>query len=113
MHELSVANSLAEQLLKLLKDNGGGRVVSALISIGELGCVNRDSLKFSFEIVNKDTVLETCRLEFLNVPAKLKCHSCCFVFEGMQREKCPVCDCENFFVISGKEVVLERVEIEK
>lgn len=62
MHELAIANSVIEAVRTEAARRPGARVTKVGLRIGELAGVDRESLSFCFEVLVKETDLESAVL---------------------------------------------------
>ncbi len=113
MHELSIANSLVENAAEHAAQAGAARVTAITLRIGALSCVHESALRFSFELVTKDTLLEGADLKIVEVPVAIFCEECQreVTLPGIQRFRCPVCDTPGADIRQGRELDLESIEV--
>lgn len=120
MHELSIAEGIIEILerqIKSIRDKAlstnTGRVKAIKLKIGEMSGVVPDALKFSFEIASKGTIAEGAELYIEHVPLTAFCSDCSesFHIKGYCFE-CSRCGGTNFKVITGRELLIEEIEVE-
>ncbi len=76
MHEYSVMNQLVSALLDELEERNVNRVKEVRIEVGELTFLGEDQLKFAYETLGKDTVLEGSELKVKSVKSEVKCEEC-------------------------------------
>jgi hydrogenase nickel insertion protein HypA len=115
MHELAIAVSLAESLIKYMKENAV-KVKTANLCVGPFSGIDPEALKFAWEPALANFPgggLEGCRLKIRMAKVKHSCRSCGgkFEFEDWQI-KCPSCGRESLHRESGNEFILESAEIE-
>ena len=114
MHELSIVESLVEQIEREVDRSGhGGRVRRLELRIGRLSGVNCESLRFAFELLAVDTRIEGAEIDIEEPPAISTCHDCnakCELDELLL--KCPKCDSTNVTVDGGREMLLESIELD-
>lgn len=113
MHELSIANSLVEIASEHATRASAEKIKSITLRIGALTCVHQDALKFSFELVTKDTLLDGAHLEIIHVPVTIFCITCAREIElpGIQDFRCPNCQTPSADIRKGKELDVESIEI--
>jgi hydrogenase nickel incorporation protein HypA/HybF len=115
MHELSMVESLVEELLKLQEENEWDRIDTVRLRVGAMRQVIPEIMDFAFDISIKDTPLEGARLFIDEVPLKKKCKACGNAWiEGDEAlflcEKCGSADVE---LIEGMELGIESLEVEE
>ena len=114
MHELSIMESLLEQVEKEVARSGHqGRVLQLDLVVGRLSGVNADSIRFAFELLSPDTLLEKSELRIDEPKAVCCCGDC-----GARREidelvaVCPVCQSGQISFEGGQELLLQSIELE-
>lgn len=112
MHEVSLAQRILEISLEAARGHGGGRVASARVLVGELSCVEPETLRFAFEIAARGTAADGCRLEMVRVAARLKCYACGDEHAGELLDPCPACGSPGGEVLAGRELRVESVEVD-
>jgi hydrogenase nickel incorporation protein HypA/HybF len=114
LHELSIVEALIEQVQAEIRRSGHeGRVVHLDIVIGRLSGVNADSVRFAFELLSPDTLLEQAELRIIQTKAICRCEAC-----GAGTEidelvaECPACGSPRIALEGGQDLVLESIELE-
>jgi len=114
VHELSIAQSLVQTVLREVKERGLGRVTEVKTTVGGLTHVEPENLRFWYEELSRDTILAGSRLVVEKRPVEVRCRQCgrrftvvanCFV--------CPDCGIADVRMTSGDEVLLESIEVEE
>lgn len=62
MHEVAIAQSILDIATETAKENGAKKILSIRINVGELSCVNLDSLQFAFSCISKESLAEGARI---------------------------------------------------
>lgn len=108
MHELSIAQSIAEIACR----HAGGRQISKVeLKVGRLRQVVPASLTFSFELIAQGTSAEGAELAIRSVPAAALCRVC-----GVRTEldafpfQCAACSGFDLQVVAGEELEVEFIE---
>jgi hydrogenase nickel incorporation protein HypA/HybF len=78
MHELSIASSIVESVLKFAEEQGAKKIVEVRLAVGELTCVEAEQLRFCFTAITKETALEDATLEIETIPALVRCPHCAY-----------------------------------
>ena len=102
MHELSIISSLVDNVLEFVEREKVARVLCVRIGVGEFTQLETEQLKFGYEAVTKETLLEGSSLEIETVEAAVKCPHCCYSgkpkfwdgalsFASVPTLQCPVC----------------------
>jgi hydrogenase nickel incorporation protein HypA/HybF len=113
MHEIGIANSILDAVRTEAARNPGGQPRKVAVRIGELAAVDADALRFAFEVLTRDTDLESLELDIEICPRRQRC-ACGFEFNVTGCElQCPQCDAERTQCISGDQLELAYLEIEE
>jgi hydrogenase nickel incorporation protein HypA/HybF len=110
MHELSIADSV----LQVALSQAAGRPIARVgLSVGHLRQVVPQALRFSFELVARDTPADGATLEIEEIPAAGSCRAC--GAESQMSEfplHCAACGGLDVTVIRGEELQVEWLDIE-
>lgn len=111
MHELAIADAVVSMLVE---QANGHRVSRVGMRIGHLRQVVPSSLRFSFELVAKDTVVDGAELEIEAVPATVWCARC--EMESQPNAfplTCGRCWTTDVQVTKGEEMLVDWIETEE
>lgn len=111
MHEVAVARELLSEIERAARENGAERVVAARLLLGEMTCVDPETLAFAFEVTCKGTLAEGCRLDIEQVPLLLRCRACGDARASDPFEACPSCGAMAYDILQGREIRLESIVI--
>ncbi|HKY52603.1 MAG TPA: hydrogenase maturation nickel metallochaperone HypA [Candidatus Limnocylindria bacterium] len=109
MHEVGIAEGI---LAVAIDAAGGERVERVRVRIGSLHRVTLDSLRFSFELVSRDTGAANAVLELDEVRARVRCRRC--ASEGAMDTDalaCRGCGAVDVEVTAGTELVVDAVKV--
>ncbi len=113
MHELSIAQSIIQQIEDVARNEKAARVVTISLAIGALSGVERESLEFVFPMAAEGTMAEGAALVIENVPARLKCHACQAKSDArMPLLTCGKCGSSDVDVSGGRDLVIKSIELE-
>ena len=128
MHELSLAQSLIDQLLGLAEEHKASQINKVLVTIGPFSGVVRDSFEFGFNALKKDhPITRAAELELETPDPVYLCLDCDKVsvipfsrpsslFDqhsfSPHPKKCPWCGLNRLSPKGGKELLLNHVEME-
>jgi hydrogenase nickel incorporation protein HypA/HybF len=113
MHEYGIAQSIMQIVLDEAEKARARSVKIVSLKVGELAGVLPDSLSFCFELLARSTIAEHATLIIEKVPARGRCNQCDRVFLiEHSRYQCEVCGNSRIELVSGKELQIDRLEIE-
>lgn len=114
MHEVAIVESLIEQVEKEVAQSGHqGRVLRLELTVGRLSGVNADSIRFAFELLSPETLVEHADLCIHEPKAICRCEDC-----GGRREideltaVCPLCGGGRIAFEGGQDLLLQSIELE-
>ncbi len=113
MHELSITQSILNIALSSAENAGAKKVNGIKITLGEMsGCVPQYIQEY-FDLVSEGTIARGARLEFKTTPAIAKCLDCGHETRLIRfRFRCESCKSQKLEIISGKEFLVESIDIE-
>ncbi len=113
MHELSIVASLFEIMEEKAQEKGSKRIIYVKLQVGKLSGVVPEFLISAFDMYKKDTIAHDAELEIEDVPLTIQCKTCKktmilddFVFI------CVDCGSRDLKTLTGKELFLEKMELE-
>jgi len=112
MHELGIAQEMISSLEDALLSHPGLRITSVRIRVGTFQNVEKDSLRFSFEVLSKDNPrIAGAKLHIEDVAAEYSCRACNSrgELEGFFWV-CPSCGDVDIRVKGGDELILQSIE---
>jgi len=114
MHELSITESLLKTACEYAEKNQAKKVTTLNLVIGELSGVIDESVQFYWDMISENTVCEKAILKFDKKKAMMLCTDCEneFALDG-ELMPCPKCGSMNLKVLSGREFLLDSIEIER
>ena len=113
MHELSLIAALFETLEEKAREHRAVRITMVRLRIGKLSGAVPELLESAFETFKKGTIAEGARLEIEAVPVRLRCLDCGgdrLDEDGMFA--CLACGGRNVELLEGRELIVERIELE-
>ena len=113
MHELTITQSMLDIVLEQAKKAGAQKVGRINLTIGELSGFVEECVQFYFNFLAKETPAEGATLSFTTVPARARCQSCHKLFKLKEFDwTCPHCKGNNIEITSGKELLVDSIEVE-
>jgi hydrogenase nickel incorporation protein HypA/HybF len=113
MHELGVTESIATICLRHAQGNNASRVIKVNVKLGELTGIVDHYVAFYWDMVTKDTIAQGAELNFIKVPVVSHCPDCDDDFKVVEYDlTCPRCGKAENELVSGREFLVESIEIE-
>lgn len=115
MHELAIAQSIVDAVEARAVECSAARVKSVRLKIGEASGVVGDSLTFSFGLlIAAIPALTGAHLLIDSVPHRARCSHCQSEFAVINYVAlCPTCQQWSAEIISGTELQIVEMEIER
>ena len=113
MHEMSYVVRFVNDAMEAVADQNVQRITGIEVSVGEMTGVLPEYLYKYYPQAVKGTILEGSVLKVDMVPIQVECASCSGVYHPDKENGylCPSCGSADGKVLSGRDVVLERVEV--
>jgi hydrogenase nickel incorporation protein HypA/HybF len=115
MHELAVTKSILKVALDHTAQHGGKQVLSIHLRIGEMRNLEQDWIQRYFDYISQGTPAEKAVIKVAKVPVEFRCQACerAFTanFHAEQKILCAHCGSFEYDLVSGRELVVEKVEI--
>jgi hydrogenase nickel incorporation protein HypA/HybF len=128
MHELSLAQSLIDQLLALAQEHKAERITRVAVTLGPFSGIVRDSFEFGFNALKQSRKLTrqaVLELETPNpvyicldcdkvsvIPFSLQNDPMDITYRSLYPKKCPWCCLTRLSPKGGTELILNQVEME-
>ncbi len=118
MHELSLVADLFTIIEEQASRAGAKRVTKVVVSVGELSGVVPELFRSAFQSYKRGTIADNARLQLKMVKIKFKCRSCGHeltarnIMDESFSYVCPACGSKDMELIAGRDLYLEKLEIE-
>ncbi|MCU7834544.1 MAG: hydrogenase maturation nickel metallochaperone HypA [gamma proteobacterium symbiont of Taylorina sp.] len=114
MHELSVCQSIIDQVTQIARQNNAQSVSRIILEIGPLSGVEAPLLEHAFPIASAGTIAQDAILEAQILPIRIRCNLCHNENKASANKLlCNACGAWQTTLISGDEMLLKSVELEK
>jgi hydrogenase nickel incorporation protein HypA/HybF len=109
MHELGIADGILAVAVDVADGERADRV---RVRVGALHRVTEESLRFSFDLVTRDTPAANAQLELTVVGARVRCRRCA-TESAVDAEalSCRACESFDVEVVAGAELVVDAVRV--
>jgi len=113
VHELSLVASVFEVLEEKAREHGAARVTKVVLDVGIMSGAVPDLIESAFEAYKRGTLAAGARLEIVVVPVKVRCPDC--GGEAVREDadfSCAGCGSRRVEIVEGRELVIEKIELE-
>lgn len=121
MHEFSTMQQIVETVIEEIRDHKDAIISKLVLEIGELTFLGEEQLQFAFDLLKKDTPLETAQLEIRTIKTQGRC-TCGYEGNVDYQYKedfhlsfpilaCPSC-AKHLDIVQGRECLIKHVEME-
>jgi len=113
MHELSIALSIIDGVVEEARREGLSRIEKVHLRIGRLSGVDKEALRFSYDIAAEDTPLAGTQLVIEDVDVVIECPTCRAERSVQQLPllACPECGAAPERVVCGDELEISGLEL--
>lgn len=112
MHEMSICQGLLNQVTQIAAEHHATAVKKIYLQVGPLSGVEPDLLQNIFPIARSNTISANAELVIQLLPIKVKCRRCAAESNAtINKLVCAECGDWHTELISGDELLLQRVEI--
>ena len=113
MHEMALASSVLQIVEDTARRHGAPRVSAVRLEIGRLSHVEPEALRFSFDVVTRDSLADGARLEIVATDGTAWCMRCS-VSVALERlgDPCPCCGSYQLQVTGGDDMRVKDIEIQ-
>ena len=123
MHEFSMATQIVENVLEEAKRHDAKKVAEVHLVIGKMTFLGADQIRFSYDVLVKDTILKDSKLVIEEKDGVIECPSCGYKGAVPIKDdpayhvpvpslKCPNCG-EAAKIVEGKECTIKSIRILK
>lgn len=113
VHEFSIATRLVQLVEEQARRANAKKVTLVKVVAGKLTGVVPELLREAFAFCSEGTVAEGAKLVVEEAPLRCRCRACGAEYEPESLSlRCPKCGSAEFEIVSGRELLLERVEVE-
>jgi hydrogenase nickel incorporation protein HypA/HybF len=114
MHELSICQSLLDQVQQIARPRQSQCVRSIVVGIGPLSGVEAELLKNAYSIARAGTLAAAAELVIENLPLRVKCTQCGSESDAQPNKLiCKTCGDWRTTLVSGDELLLMSIEFEE
>lgn len=115
MHEMGLVRPLVDAVLKHCEEANAEEVLSVHLSIGEYVDVIEQYIPKLFCFLARGTIAEHAEVVIQRIPGYAACKTCNNIFSLDVKDKstwhCPRCGEHNYRMFSGREFLIDSIEI--
>ena len=112
MHELSIAQNIVEIVEEEVSKTNGKTVEKLVLEVGTMSGIVREALEFALDEAIKNTILETSKIEIIEIQGIAKCEKCNQEFETEEiYSACPNCSHLYSTIIKGNELKIKSIVV--
>jgi hydrogenase nickel incorporation protein HypA/HybF len=113
LHELSIAEEIRDEVLAQAKKHGAKKVTKIKLIIGEATSIVADALIFAFESAGSGTIMQKAKILIKSEKVMARCKGCSKKFAVKELNYiCPKCKGTSIEITSGKEMIIQSIEME-
>ncbi len=112
MHEMSLAEGVLDVVQQAARQHAPCAVRTVRLEIGALAAVEKDALRFAFEVLKRGSVAENALLDIVELPGLAWCMRCSrSVGIDARGDPCPECGSWQLQVTGGDEMRVKELEL--
>jgi hydrogenase nickel incorporation protein HypA/HybF len=114
MHELSICQSIIDQVTQIAAQHEAQSVTKVIVKIGPLSGVEAPLLERAFAIASAGSIASDAILETHTMPIRIRCNLCSHENEAsINQLLCNACGSWQTSLLSGDEMLLQSIELDK
>jgi len=114
MHELSIAISIVDTVIKQAEAASASRVSEVHLDIGVCSGIEFESLEFSLDVASKGSLLEDTAFKINRVEPVAECPACKHLYSPERVfSHCPECNQPGIRMIRGTELQIKSLLVEQ
>ena len=116
MHELPIVKGILEAVIEYATENHAAKVSKVVLTVGSLHDLIPEWVQKYFRFASSGTIAEEAIIVINKTPIICRCKACeCnFVFHlsaQPEQQHCPECGSKDFVLVSGRELIIQKIEI--
>jgi hydrogenase nickel incorporation protein HypA/HybF len=113
MHELALSQNIVDLVVECARRERVHRVTRVVLEVGVAAAVEPDALRFCFELVAADSMVQGAELAIESITLQARCRNCACEFEppGLV-SSCPCCGSYAPYLLRGRELRVKSFDAE-
>ena len=116
MHELAVMRSILKLCTQRMEQAGKTRIKTIALQVGQLRNIEEEWMQKYFDFISPGTPAEGATVKIEKIPLVFRCEKCSKEYQPDPHRSetfpCPICKSEDYDMVSGRELLVEYMEIE-
>ena len=113
MHELAITQSILKIALDTAAGQHARRIRAIRLTLGPFSGVVPDCVQMYLDVLAKGTIAEGAKIEARTLPLRVQCRACGQVSEIDRRHiACPACGSVDLHRLSGREFLVDSLEVD-
>jgi hydrogenase nickel incorporation protein HypA/HybF len=121
VHEFSVTTQIVQNVLAEAEKRGAKKVAEVHLTVGKLTFLGLEQVRFAYEVLIKDTIMEGSKLIITEQEGTVKCNNCGYQGDFKYQDdplyhlpvptlKCPKCN-NTVTIKQGKECTITSIKM--
>jgi len=114
MHELALSQSIVDLVVECARKEDLQTITRVVVEVGVAAGVERDALRFCFDIVAAETLAQRAELVIDTISLQARCQNCAYDFEPARLvSSCPRCGNSSCTLVRGRELRVKSFDGER
>ena len=117
MHELPLVKSIYKTVINFAEQNAVKKITKVVLEIGVVRDFVPEIVQRYWEYVSTDEMSKGSIVEIVTIPATAKCGKCGRIYplntKKLLKSKCPKCKYDRGTLVTGNELKIKGIEVER
>lgn len=120
MHEFSVMTQIVDTIISEAKRRDAHKVERVELELGEFTMLGHEQMRFAYDVLSRDTIMQGSELEIRTVKGVIKCDSCGYegsvkVADDTPHRSVPILECPKCQsaarIVQGRDCVVRNIRM--